>query len=105
MSKCKKCGVPLKGFLSKICRVLFKISASKIDPEICNKCEKESEKGKYICQICNRQIDSVVSLTHIKTEEYLLKLIRRDHPEWQEEKDTCDRCIQYYRDLIKKAAI
>jgi len=104
MSKCKKCGVPLSGFLSKVSGVLFKVKQSDSNPEVCNKCVPEA-KGKYICQICNREIDESVSLMHVKTEEYLLELIRKDHPEWKESKDTCHKCVTYYRELVKKAEI
>ncbi|MFA5411643.1 MAG: hypothetical protein WC321_07325 [Candidatus Omnitrophota bacterium] len=60
---------------------------------------------KYRCQLCNRDIDDFVSISHIKTEEYLIDLIRRDHPEWKESKETCHKCIEYYRKLVKDAEI
>ena len=44
---------------------------------------------KYHCAICNREIDEAAGLAHIKAEEYLLELIRRDHPEWHEKKNIC----------------
>lgn len=34
---------------------------------------------KYKCQVCGREIDDYVSIAHIKAEEYLIDLIRRDH--------------------------
>jgi len=60
---------------------------------------------KYKCQICDREVDDFASITHIKAEEYLLELIRRDHPEWHESKKTCQKCVDYYRTLIKDAEI
>lgn len=60
---------------------------------------------KYKCQICEREIDDFVSITHIKTEEYLMDLIRRDHPEWKKDGQTCKKCIEYYRKLVKDAEI
>jgi ADP-dependent phosphofructokinase/glucokinase len=60
---------------------------------------------KYKCQICQREIDDFASIAHIKTEEYLLDLIRRDHPQWHEDKKTCLKCIDYYRRLVKDAEI
>ena len=60
---------------------------------------------KYKCQICDRDIDDFVSIVHIKTEEYLLDLIRRAHPEWHEDAKTCHKCVEYYRKLIKDAEI
>lgn len=60
---------------------------------------------KHKCQICAREIDDSVGLAHIRAEEYLMELIRRDHPEWQENKGTCDLCLEYYRELIKRTEI
>lgn len=64
--------------------------------------EARLSKMKYRCQICDRDIDSFVSIAHIKAEEYLLDLIRRDHPEWHETKQTCHKCVEYYRKLVKE---
>lgn len=60
---------------------------------------------KYRCQICDRDIDEAVSISHIKAEEYLIELIRRDHPEWKEAKATCHMCVAYYRKLVKDAEL
>ena len=69
----------------------------------------QAKKGhnpkNYTCQICNRAVDESTALTHIKAEEYLLGLIKKDHPEWKEDKGTCHKCVEYYRELIKKARI
>jgi len=60
---------------------------------------------KYKCQICEREIDEFVSLAHIKAEEYLIDLIRKDHPEWKETHKTCPKCVEYYRKLVKETEI
>ncbi|MBP7836281.1 MAG: hypothetical protein KA022_02275 [Candidatus Omnitrophica bacterium] len=60
---------------------------------------------KYKCQVCGREIDDFASITHIKAEEYILDLIRRDHPEWHEDKKTCRKCVEYYRKLVRDAEI
>ncbi|MDI6606723.1 MAG: hypothetical protein QME65_06255 [Candidatus Omnitrophota bacterium] len=59
----------------------------------------------YKCQICGREIDEFASIAHIKAEEYLIELIKRDHPEWKKEHDTCHKCVDYYRKLVKDAEI
>jgi hypothetical protein len=59
--------------------------------------------GKHKCQICGKEIDDAVGLAHIKAEEYLIELIRRDHAEWHAKKGTCGVCLEYYRELIKRA--
>lgn len=60
---------------------------------------------KYQCHICGREIDEAAGLAHVKAEEYLIELIRRDHPEWLEEKNSCHKCIDYYRRLVKETEI
>ena len=60
---------------------------------------------KYKCQICEREIDDFAGLTHIKAEEYIIGLIKRDHPEWKKDKGTCKKCLEYYRKLVKEAEI
>ncbi len=105
MKRCKKCGVPLEGALGKILKLALKVSPSEKDASIGNKCETSAGTGTYTCQICNRAIEEGVALTHIKTEEYLLDLIKKDHPEWNEKKGACPKCVDYYRELIKKAKI
>lgn len=42
MKRCKKCRVPLEGFLYKwIDSKLFGTKHSEKDPELCNKCERK----------------------------------------------------------------
>jgi len=105
MKRCKKCNVPLSGVLSKVAKVIVGAKPSGKFLGICNKCEPKDGDGKYVCQICGREIDESIALTHAKAEEYLLELIRRDHPEWKKDKDTCHHCVEYFRELVKKAEI
>ncbi|MDP3143386.1 MAG: hypothetical protein Q8N14_05575 [Candidatus Omnitrophota bacterium] len=116
MRRCRKCNVPLNGILGKISATLFKTGPSNTDTALCNKCEQSSAyeahakgphhpSGKYRCQICERDIDEIVALTHIKSEEYIIELIKKDHPDWAKDKKTCHKCLDYYRRLIKEAEI
>ncbi|MEW6009263.1 MAG: hypothetical protein AB1629_06495 [Candidatus Omnitrophota bacterium] len=60
---------------------------------------------KYKCQICQREVDDFAAIAHIKSEEYLMQLILKDHPQWHERNPTCAKCIEYYRKLVKDAEI
>jgi hypothetical protein len=60
---------------------------------------------RYKCQICEREIDEFASIAHIQAEEYLLDLILKDHPQWHESKKTCNKCVEYYRKLVKENKI
>lgn len=67
--------------------------------------KKQKQPEKYQCQICKRMVEEKHALMHAKTEEYLMNLIRKDHPQWRQESPTCKECIKYYRKLIKEAEI
>ena len=49
----------------------------------------------YTCPLCGKDTDSV---EHI-TEQFLLNMIRTEHPEWVDKNGLCPRCIEYYRKL------
>ncbi|MBD3263908.1 MAG: hypothetical protein GF375_02250 [Candidatus Omnitrophica bacterium] len=61
--------------------------------------------GKYKCQLCGRMIHRENALEHIKAEEYLIELVRKDHPRWNKESATCKECIDYYKKLVDEAEI
>lgn len=115
MTRCKICKVPLTGFLSNIGKAFFNIRRSEGDPEVCNKCvvkkqnktagDINSDDTIYQCQICSRAVHQQHALEHIKAEEYLINLIKKDHPQFQHKGPTCQECIEYYRKLIKNAEI
>ena len=61
---------------------------------------EEKQDALYRCQICNRMIHKDHALEHIKAEEYLLRLLKKDHPEWEATTPLAPKCIQYYRTLV-----
>jgi hypothetical protein len=64
-----------------------------------------SANKRYKCQICGKMVHQLRSLEHAKAEEYLLNLVKKDHPRWREQDSVCRECIEYYRKLIKQAEI
>ncbi|MDD4955148.1 MAG: hypothetical protein PHP17_03820 [Candidatus Omnitrophica bacterium] len=115
MVRCKICKVPLTGFLGNIGKAFFGIRRSEKDAEICNKCAGKGHNESaslvnqssktYQCQICSRTIHQEHALEHIKTEEYLINLIKKDHPEFQHKGPACKECVEYYRKLVRDAEI
>ncbi|MDD3296453.1 MAG: hypothetical protein PHU64_03735 [Candidatus Omnitrophica bacterium] len=114
MERCKICKVPLSGVLGKVAKVLFRVKPSDKEGSVCNKClEKKSNKktsklsqsGTYQCQICGRMIHKEHSLEHVKAEEYIINLIRKDHVDWRHKEPTCQECLEYYRKLVKENEI
>jgi hypothetical protein len=60
---------------------------------------------KYKCPICEREIDDFAGLAHAKAEEYIIELIKKDHPDWAKGDRACKKCIEYYRKLVKENEI
>ena len=105
MKRCRSCKIPIEGTIAKILKKVVRCSPSTQDPTLCNRCYSKDKSKTYTCQICNRPVDVQSALTHVKAEEYLLDLIKKDHPEWKVDKGTCPQCIAYYRQLIQRAKI
>lgn len=90
-----------KGILSKVRKFLF---SSKVEDSSSFKIVPKKE-GKYKCHICERMIDEQCALTHVKAEEYLISLIKKDHPQWKDKDSLCSECVDYYRKLVKDGEI
>jgi len=105
MRHCKKCHVPLEGKMAAFLKKILGVAPSKDDPDLCNKCRPAPKENGYVCQICNRAVNEANALSHVKAEEYLLSLIKKDHPEWKESSSACPECVAYYRKLIKETNI
>lgn len=48
-----------------------------------------------ICPLCREEADEL----HYEFEQYVLDVIKKEHPEWVESDGTCPRCMDYYRSL------
>ena len=117
MQRCKVCNVPLSGFLGKIVKLLFRVRPSSNHSQICNKCAgretvkeaikpvsrgadqhlNKKEGPTYKCQICSRMILTERALEHIKAEEYIINLIKKDHPIFK--RIALHTINRHYRDL------
>jgi hypothetical protein len=120
MKKCKVGGGALSGLVGKIKKIFFNhppsgkgqdASSKSVDNTKSNKLEKKiseattREEEKYQCPICKRMILESHAIEHIKTEEYLMGLISKDHPKWSKKDPVCQECIDYYRKLVEDAEI
>ena len=52
-------------------------------------------KRTVSCGICGHAAPSLSSVA----EDYVLDLIRKDHPEWVREDGACPECLAYYSTL------
>lgn len=55
----------------------------------------------YVCSVCKQKVsgDMMVYVAH--TENHVMDLIKRDHPDWIEKDGLCAKCADYYRGEIK----
>ena len=67
--------------------------------------ELSAQSIQYQCPRCGRYIEGSSVLAHAKAEEYLVGLIKRDHPAWVEPKGTCLRCETFYQALVERTGI
>lgn len=103
MNSCKLCGVPLRGFLALIPRLLFGVRASRDSSIVCNKCATKNKM--YRCSICSRMIHEATAIEHVKAEEYFISLIRKDHSYWGDKIPTEEECLNHYREMVRKTEI
>lgn len=59
----------------------------------------------YRCSRCGKIIRGSLLLVHTKAEEYIIELLKRDHPEWVDHNGACSHCEQYYQALVERAGI
>ena len=57
------------------------------------------------CLRCGKDISGLILLAHAKAEEYLIGLIKEDHPEWVQPDGTCPRGEVYYRALVEQTGV
>ena len=56
---------------------------------------------EYICEICSRKItgDSLKFIHH--SEQHIIDIVKKKHPEWIETSGLCQKCLDYYKKELK----
>ncbi|HAJ56758.1 MAG TPA: hypothetical protein DCL35_03185 [Candidatus Omnitrophica bacterium] len=49
------------------------------------------------CPICKKSVEEDVSKICQDAEDWIIKAIRRSHPDWVEKNGTCSKCVDYYK--------
>lgn len=50
---------------------------------------------KKNCTLCNNEANDLYRIA----EEYVLGVIKKEHPEWVEENGACQKCVEHYKAL------
>lgn len=51
----------------------------------------------FICPTCGKHIERDLLLIIPHTEEHIVELIMKEHPEWIESDGLCKQCYEYYK--------
>jgi hypothetical protein len=59
---------------------------------------------RFVCPVCNREVDDSIIPYHKKVEQQILDVIQKMIPRWYDG-ETNKKCIDYYRALIVNKTI
>ncbi len=51
------------------------------------------------CPLCGDYLHADIADLHAMAEDWVIRKIRRDHPEWIEANGACPKCLEFYRNL------
>ena len=51
----------------------------------------------FICPVCKKAISRDLSVVITHTEEHIVNIIKKKHPDWVEKDGLCKRCHEYYK--------
>jgi len=55
---------------------------------------------KFICPTCNKEMPRELRVIIPHTEEHIMEVITRKHPDWVKKDGVCKRCHDYYKDAL-----
>jgi hypothetical protein len=55
----------------------------------------------FICPICEIKMLRDLSIIVPHTENHIIDVIKKQHPEWTESKGICEKCYKYYRKQLR----
>jgi len=58
---------------------------------------------KKQCPICNKMMEEETIKACEDAKDWVVKAIKRDHPEWVASDGSCPRCLSYYNNLGQKS--
>jgi len=55
----------------------------------------------YHCSVCGKAVSNDLEILIEHTEEHIVDIIKKKHPEWIEKDGVCQKCVEYYRKQLK----
>ncbi len=56
------------------------------------------------CPVCKKYVDEAAIKTCQDAEDWVMKAIKKNHPQWVASDGSCPKCLAYYDGLGKKSA-
>jgi hypothetical protein len=54
----------------------------------------------FICPTCGKTIPLDLPIIISHTEEHIIDVIKRDHPDWVEKDGICKKCYEFYKSQL-----
>lgn len=51
----------------------------------------------YKCGVCGEKVEGDLISFKNHTEDHILDIMKKDHPQWVDENGVCRKCLDYYR--------
>lgn len=58
-------------------------------------------QGKFVCPVCEREVDDAIIPFHKNVERQILETIRRHHPRWIEPDGSSPKSVDFYKALVQ----
>lgn len=58
-----------------------------------------TERDMITCPLCEQPVEELKYPLHESVDRVVVDWIKRQHPDWVEEDGTCQRCLDFYREV------
>ena len=58
----------------------------------------------FVCPTCDQKMPYDVKMIVPHTEEHIIEVIKKKHPNWVEENGICGKCYAYYKKQMRPQA-
>ncbi len=56
---------------------------------------------EYKCDVCGQKVEGGFLALKDHTEDHIVDIIKKDHPQWVDENGVCVKCLDHYRKQLK----
>jgi len=56
---------------------------------------------EYTCGVCGKKVGQDLIIFKDHTDAHIIDAVKRDHPEWVDDKGICQKCVSFYQQELK----